>query len=142
MPFHIHRFVQDARDDDGLAFNPIIDAVLACGNRPDIRTKIAGGAELRMIQQPLHDGANAYGIVRSGFGAMRGETVIEYVVEIADRRRAKDQLQARPCRLRPRAMMSSIVASVSGDASPSSIAARNARNRSSRSWSRRTRSRT
>lgn len=124
MPFRVHRLVQDAGDEHRLAIVAIIDAVLAGRDAADALAEIqAWGTELRIVRQSSKYRIESPQIGFGRFRSMRGDTVVEDVVEIGISAAAeRDACQTRPSRFRRSAMMSSIVRVPTPDASPSSIA--------------------
>lgn len=142
IPRRIHCLVQDARNDELGAVHPIIDAMLAYCDRAHARSQVAGHAQRGIVEQPRDRGIDIPQIRFGDNGTVRGDAIIEDAVNIADGGGALGGPQLRRWRASPRAMMSSIDVSTSGEASPTSIAACNAFTFSAYSWSRRTRSRT
>lgn len=142
MPRRVHRFVQHARDDELGAVYLIIEAMFEYCDRAHAQPQVVGHAQRGIVEQSRDRGVDIAQIVLGDLGPVRGDAIIEDAVDIADGGGAIDGSQLRSWRASPRAMMSSIDVSISGDASPSSIAACNAFSFSASSRSRRTRSRT
>lgn len=126
MPRRVHCLVQHARDDELGAVYPIIEAMFAYCDRAHAQPQVAGHAQRGIVEQSRDRGIDIPQICFGDGGSVRGDAVIEDAVDIADGGGAIDGPQLRPWRASPRAMMSSIDVSTSGDASPSSIAACNA----------------
>lgn len=142
MPRRVHCLVQHAHDDELGAVYPIIDSMFAYRDRAHALPQVAGHAQCGIVEQSRDRSIDIPQIGLGDSGSVRGDAIIEDAVNIADGGGAIDGSQLRPWRASPRAMMSLIDVSTSGDASPSSIAACNAASFSAYSWSRRTRSRT
>lgn len=118
--------MQHARDDEFAAVDPVIDAMFARRDRAHTLPEAARYTNLGIVEQTGDRGVDIAQIRLGDFGAVRGHAIIEDTVDIADGGGAVYRLQRSPWRAKPRAMMSSIVVSTTGDANPSSIAACNA----------------
>lgn len=135
MPRRVHRLVQHARNGNPVALDPIIDAMLASGQAPQTFLQIKPRqSQFRIIDKPIKRRADGQQIAFSNLFAMLGKAVIQNLIKIAPGFGPDAKPHAyRRRRARLSAMMLSIVASVSGDASPSSIITRNRCNFSSAS---------